>query len=382
MMLNKRVRQMVCASLVTVSLFGGSVLAASHNTDSVGDIDAAIELQQQRLNQLNQQKANQKNQELLKRMDAFEQQLTKLHDDSPKYDAESAVNALAVQLNDLREEIEATSAAQNKILEKLEALQKKQTEEKVSAPDDYAQGYRGTTASSSFLVNPGQAQQVSYTQDAINSQGNSTMVFSYAPNQLYKIYCRRGYLTDLVFKKGETIEYVGGGDTAGWAVSNTTVDGTPHLFIKPTVETSTTNLIVTTNKRTYQLILNTSNWYNPIVSWVYDTEVRNANLIEQQKNERITDVDVQAGNVEDLDFDYEVSGDGNKPVMVFSDGDKTYLKFKKLNKKQLPIFIRQKGHKEMQLVNYTVKGNYYIIEQTFDQAQIKDNNKTMTIKHK
>ena len=252
-----------------------------------------------------------------------------------------------------------------------------------AAPDDYAQGYHGSASSSRYLVNPGgSASSVSYTQDAINSQGNSTMLFRYAPNQLYKIYCRRGYLTDLVFKKGETIKYVGGGDTAGWAVSNTTVDGTPHLFIKPVVETSTTNLIVTTDKRSYQLILNTSDWYNPIVSWTYDAETRNANLIEEQKNERITMGKVNVANVEDLDFNYDVSGSGNKPTMVFSDGTQTYIKFKKAAQKQLPIFIRERGHKEMQLVNYTIKDNYYIVEKVFDMAQIKDGNDTLTIKHK
>ena len=72
------------------------------------------------------------------------------------------------------------------------------------------------------------------------------MTFRYAPNQLYKIYCRPGYLTDLALRKGETIKFVGGGDTSGWAVNNTTVDGVPHLYIKPIVDgTPDTNIIIT-----------------------------------------------------------------------------------------------------------------------------------------
>jgi len=54
------------------------------------------------------------------------------------------------------------------------------------------------------------------------------------------------------------------------------VDGVPHIYIKPVVETSTTNMIITTNKRSYQLILNTSNWYNPMVTWNYGYEEESA----------------------------------------------------------------------------------------------------------
>ena len=68
------------------------------------------------------------------------------------------------------------------------------------------------------LVNPSDCQKSSYTQDAANSQRNSTVIFKYAPNQLYKIYCRVGYLTDLALKKGEIVTFVGGGDTSAWAV--------------------------------------------------------------------------------------------------------------------------------------------------------------------
>ena len=356
-------------ALIAAVLVGGN----STSFAASSDIDAEIQAQQQKLQDLNRQKADQRNQEIEHRIQAIEEKIGQLNLQEP-------VDALAVQVNDLRKEIANLSTAQAAFMKSMDKLQKDQT---VISSDDYTQGYHGTASSKKYLVNPSEnGAAVSYTQDAVNSQGNSTMVFRYAPNQLYKIYCRRGYLTDLVFKKGETIKYVGGGDTAGWAVSNTTVDGTPHLFIKPVVETSTTNLIVTTDKRSYQLILNTSNWYNPIISWSYDVETRNANLLEEQKNERITMGKVNVTNVEDLDFNYDVSGSGTKPSMVFSDGTQTYIKFKKVIQKQLPIFIRERGHKEMQLVNYTIKDHYYIIEKVFDMAQIKDGDDTLTIKHK
>lgn len=371
-------RQAVCTGLMIFSLFGGSVMAAP----SAADLDTEIQVQQQKLQALTQQKANQRSQELENQLRNLENELKQLKDSRPSYDAQSAVDALTAQIQDLRKEISALSTAQASILKTLDKVQKETAAPKVSS-SEHEQEYQGTTSTKRYLVNPGgSASNVSYTQDAINAQGNSTMIFRYAPNQIYKIYCRLGYLTDLALKKGETIKYVGGGDTAGWAVSNTTVDGTPHLFIKPVVQTSATNLIITTDKRSYQLILNTSDWYNPIVSWSYDTETRNANLLEEQKNARITTGNVHVSNIEELDFNYEISGSGNKPAMIFSDGTQTYIKFKKAVAKQLPIFIREHGHKEMQLVNYTIKDNFYIVEKVFDMAQIKDGKETLTIKHK
>ena len=244
--------------------------------------------------------------------------------------------------------------------------------------------YYGTAASRNFLVNPGgQGSDVSYTQDAVNSQGNSTMVFSYSSNQLYKIYCRMGFITDLAFKKGETINYVGGGDTAGWSISKTNVDGVEHLLVKPVVETGTTNFFIATDKHTYQLIVNSSNWYNPMVKWIYGQETITENLLEKKKNERVITGNVNVSNITDMDFNYVASGNGNKPELIFSDGEKTYLKFKSIKNKQVPIFVRAKNRKEMSLVNYTVKDNYYIIDKVFDVAQIRESDKDIvTIKHK
>ena len=59
------------------------------------------------------------------------------------------------------------------------------------------------------------------------------MVFSYGPEQVYKIYCKIGYLTDIKFKDNEKITYVGGGDTAQWLIDHATVENTSHLYVKP-----------------------------------------------------------------------------------------------------------------------------------------------------
>mgnify|MGYP000898771218 FL=1 len=302
--------------------------------------------------------------------------------DTPAQQRKPLTKSEAREIGELRDSIYAVSMSQTEILNlidrlnaRLDRYEQEQERVRVAVP----------APTSGALVHPAPASHVNDTQDAVNAQGNATMTFAYAPNQLYKIYCRRGYLTDLAFRKGETIQFVGGGDTAGWAVSSATVDGIPHLYIKPVVEVSTTNLIVTTNKRSYQLIVHSADWYNPMVSWTYATEDHQDMLRSEQKNEAARTASVHATDVESLDFSYKVKGKNAeyRPETVFSDGMRVYLKFNKLPQRQVPIFIQEKGSRMMTLVNYQQKDNYYIIDAPFERAQLRvSEHENVTIEHK
>ena len=276
-------------------------------------------------------------------------------DELKKGDAKK-INA---RLDELDEKFEEQRATHKKILEMLEKIES----EGVNGTSEMVSAYNP-------LINPSAMQKIDYTQDAANSQDNSTVVFKYAPNQLYKIYCRAGYLTDLSLKKGETVTFVGGGDTSAWAVEKTTVDGVPHIYIKPTVATNTTNLIITTNKRSYQLILNTSDWYNPMVTWTYGQEEQSAiNLVEKQS--AISEI---KGNVESLNFNYKISGQSSvRPVAVFDDGEKTILKFDKIPKRLPSLFIRSKG--KIIMANYKIRENYYIVDRVADEIELRVSDK-------
>lgn len=377
----KKYKIAIAAVLIGSSLNYMPVASAA---ESVEDIDSIIQSQQAILTQLNQKKSEKNNKEILGKIDLLEK---KLNDNN----SSQAVKELSAQIMDLRGKLEETIATQERIvslLDQIEKDRKKAVAERLAVADQSRDSNAmyskyGSVATNKYLVNPGgQGNNVSYTQDAINSQGNSTMVFSYSPNQMYKIYCRRGFITDMSFKKGENITYVGGGDTASWSISKTNVDGVEHLLVKPVVETGTTNFFIATTKHTYQVIVNSSNWYNPMVTWVYGDEDLAANMLEKARDERVVTSTINATNITDMDFNYKISGKGNKPVLVFTDGEKTYLKFDKASKKQLPVFVRGKNKKEMSLVNYTVKDNYFIIDKVVDVAQIRESeNDIVTIKH-
>ena len=363
MIISKSFRNCVAAWVLAGSLFIPQAgFAASYNDD---DIDAQIREQQQRLDELNARRNSQNSDKMSRQIEQLQAELRELRSQKDE-DKEDAISSLISRIEDLQSQIDEQNRVNARIMdviERLEALAGSRSEP----------GYSG--ASSARLVNPApSAEEVSYTQDAINSQGNSTMVFRYQPNQLYKIYCRIGFITDLALHKGETVNFVGGGDTSAWAISSTTVDGVHHIYIKPTVETSTTNIIVTTNKRSYQLIVNTSDWYNPMVRWTYnDEEV--AEAIAKQAKDKAAITDTMMGkSVSDLHFNYSIRGNSDsKPDMVFDDGEKTIIKYNagRFPKKSPAVFIRERGRKGVSLVNFKMKDNCYILDRVVDQAEMR-----------
>ena len=200
------------------------------------------------------------------------------------------------------------------------------------------------------------------------------MTFSYAPDQLYKVYCRTGYLTDIELKKGEQITFVGGGDTSSWAVNATTVAGVPHIYVKPVVQTSTTNLIINTNKRSYQLILTVSDWYNPMVRWSYGLEDAQTALIQQAKDEQTIAADMSVTSVDKLNFSYKCTVKGNKnylPETVFDYGEKTVIRMNPGVKLLPALFIREPGKKDLSLANFKAKGNCYTLDRVIDRAELR-----------
>lgn len=272
---------------------------------------------------------------------------------------------LREQVQKLEAELEEKAREHLELLAEVDELSSRQ--KAIERGDSLSHGYPAT---SNYLVEPGYNENVGYTQDAINAQGDSTMVFSYSPSQLYKIYCKLNYLTDIVLKEGEQITYVGGGDTGKWMLDASTVEGTPHIYLKPIAKGAKTNIIINTTHHTYQVLCSEGDWYNPIIKWSYGSENIMKSIASQKALDRTVSGVVQSP--ENLSFDYRIRGDASwKPEHVFDDGRKTYIRFSNSFKKLPVLFVKEKGHKEAMLVNYHVKANTLVVERTFYEAELR-----------
>ena len=189
------------------------------------------------------------------------------------------------------------------------------------------------------------------------------------------IICSVNHVCDIELQAGETVQNVAVGDTARWylqpAQSGSGSEITPHIIVKPTQGGLETNLILTTDKRTYYLTLKSSEKeYVTRISFYYPNDlVQSWNKATQAKI--IKDADKVADTSPDkFDFSYSVSGSASfKPERVFSDGTHVYIQMPaSLSSGEAPVLTLTDSSGATQLVNYRVLGRYYVVDRLFDKA--------------
>ncbi len=200
-------------------------------------------------------------------------------------------------------------------------------------------------------------------------------IYSYKEGDVYEVYTAVDRVTDLELKAGENLSNAPvAGDTVRWKISivksGVQSKEVTHVILKPLDTDLETNFILITDKHTYQIRAISADWYMPSVSWNYPQE-EDAELLLTTSRQAVNEV-VQA-SPEALRFDYDVEGDSYdwKPIRVFDDGAKTYLQMPKtLRVTEAPaLFIVESD--EPMLVNYRVKGDYYIVDRLFERAELR-----------
>ena len=91
---------------------------------------------------------------------------------------------------------------------------------------------------------------------------NAIQIYPWSEGALYQVYAVPGQITDIALEPGESLTGAGpiaAGDTARWIIGDTEsgsgVTRRVHILVKPSRPDITTNLIVTTDRRTYMLEL-------------------------------------------------------------------------------------------------------------------------------
>jgi P-type conjugative transfer protein TrbG len=207
---------------------------------------------------------------------------------------------------------------------------------------------------------------------------NATQVWPYTPDALYQIYAAPEKITDIALEAREELVSVSAGDTVRWIIGDTTsgAAGTErvHILVKPTRGDLKTNLVITSNRRTYHVELTaTPQTWMSSVSWTYPLDqlmvLRNA----AKKADEVAPV-AQGILLEHLNFRYEITGDKPawRPLRAFDDGEKVYLEFPaNIAQGDLPPLFIVGPHHSAELVNYRVRSPYYIIDRLFAAAELR-----------
>jgi type IV secretion system protein VirB9 len=205
---------------------------------------------------------------------------------------------------------------------------------------------------------------------------NAIQVYPYTKGALYQLYAAVNQVTDVALEAGEKLVSVSAGDTVRWIVGDTTSGegktAQVHILVKPIAAELTTNLVITTDRRTYHLELNaTEKTYMASVSWTYPP----ADLIALKREiDPAWTASVDAGpDLAALRFRYRIEGDAPwKPTRVFDDGTKVYIQFPAgLKQGEAPPLFVIGGDGKAALVNYRVKGTTYIVDRLFAAAELR-----------
>jgi P-type conjugative transfer protein TrbG len=207
---------------------------------------------------------------------------------------------------------------------------------------------------------------------------NAMQVFPFSDGAIYQVYAAPGAVTDVALQPGEALVAVAAGDTVRWVIGDTTsgsgADKRTHVLVKPFSTGLATNLVVTTDRRSYHLQLTaTSRIAMAALSWTYPADQLIA--LRKAAEQTAAAAPVAEGlSVDSLHFNYAVSGDTPawRPLRAFDDGRRTFVEFPASIAvgDAPPLFIIGPTG-EAELVNYRVRGRFYVVDRLFDAAELR-----------
>lgn len=207
---------------------------------------------------------------------------------------------------------------------------------------------------------------------------NAIQVWPYADGALYQVYTSPGRVTVIALQQGEELVTVSAGDTVRWIVGDTASGSGAtlrvNILVKPTRVALKTNLVVTTNRRTYLLELSsTPQAWMASVSWDYPKDRMLA--LQKQAQQAQAGASVETGmTLEQIRFRYAVSGDSPpwKPLRAFDDGERVYIQFPGgIAQGELPPLFVIGPRGDGQLVNYRFRSPYYVVDRLFGAAELR-----------
>lgn len=203
----------------------------------------------------------------------------------------------------------------------------------------------------------------------------------YSANEVVELKGHFGRTINVQFADYEQITDVGLGDKEAWVTA--TVSAKNGLVLKPQRANASTNLIVITNKRTYNFALeargevdefgvpkmpaaNTKDMTYAVRFTYPDDEAAALREKERSASQQIS----ASMPIDAFDFSYSYSGsEGSKPLRVFDDGKFTYFTFPETM--TVPAIFAVDANGNEALVNFHKRGPYYVVERMESQFTLR-----------
>lgn len=236
---------------------------------------------------------------------------------------------------------------------------------------------------SSSLIALAEQKAFYTTDDAYVSA--SKLMYDYNEGSVYQVYSELGHVTDIALHSNEKLVGVLAGDTERWSIETAEVANAVHVYVKPKFADISTNFIINTDKRSYRLLLFSTDTYNPVISWDYPEEMyrKLASTDVYQNREEKEFLDIFTEKIGEryvaktMNYSYETKGSKKAdaalfPLKVFDDGTRTYIRMPKSNKYDLPVLynVESTDKGKLTLVNYRIHGAYFIADRVLTHARL------------
>ena len=203
---------------------------------------------------------------------------------------------------------------------------------------------------------------------------NAIQIYPWSEGALYQVYAAPGQITNIALEPGESLTGSGpiaAGDTARWIIGDTEsgegVNRRVHVLVKPTRADISTNLVITTDRRSYMIELRAGEKpYMPAVAWAYP-QVPGAQRASVPATPIIPAITAR-------NYRYALSGDTPpwRPMAVYDDGRKVYVEFPRgvIQGEMPPLFVIG-ADGEAQIVNSRIHQNILIVDRLFGAAELR-----------
>jgi P-type conjugative transfer protein TrbG len=207
---------------------------------------------------------------------------------------------------------------------------------------------------------------------------NAVQVFPWSEGALYHVYTAPERVTDIALQPGEMLGAVAAGDTVRWVIGDTSSGSgdakQTHVLIKPFAAGLSTNIVITTDRRSYHLALtSTARTAMTALSWTYPADQLIA--LRKAAEQTAASAPVSSGlSLDQLHFNYAISGDEPvwRPLRAFDDGRQTFIEFPaSLAVSEAPPLFLVDPKGVTALVNYRVAGRFYVVDRIFDNAELR-----------
>jgi type IV secretion system protein VirB9 len=208
-------------------------------------------------------------------------------------------------------------------------------------------------------------------QAATNIAADGSLRYAYGGRNEPTLTCRPLYVCDVALESGESVLNLAIGDSARWVIAagqSGPGGATPHVFIKPTEAGLLTNVVITTNKRVYDIrLVSAVNAGPPRISFWYPEEAAAAAALQRAADKQRQDD--QASKLpllppDKLDYGYRIDGAREiMPQRVYSDGVHTFIEFAALPT-DLPVLYAVAKDGSNQIVNFRVRDAVFIVDGT------------------